>query len=88
MFAAAAMLVAIAFSQNWSIVRDLSWPGPPEEVWEYVYDTGVPLHPVFDGLPPDQRDAAIAEVIAAHRQHDDGRRVQIPAVVVLASAVR
>lgn len=64
------------------------WPGPPEEFWQHFYDIAVPFRPVFDGLETEQRDAAIAEVIAGFSQYYDGERVNVPGAIVIASGCR
>ena len=64
------------------------WPGPPEEFWQHFYDIAVPFRPLFDGLPATERDAAIGEVIETLRAHYDGEHVNIPAAIVVATAVR
>lgn len=64
------------------------WPGPPEEFWQHFYDIAVPFQPLIDGLSPDERDAAIGEVIAGFRGYYDGKHVSIPTSIVLAVARR
>jgi SAM-dependent methyltransferase len=64
------------------------WPGPPAEFWQHFYDIAVPFRPVFDGLPPTERAAAVAEVIAGFSQYDDGTHVTIPTAIVIAVASR
>jgi hypothetical protein len=39
-------------------------PGTPEKFWQHFSDIAVPFLLAFDGLPPQERDAAIGEVIA------------------------
>jgi SAM-dependent methyltransferase len=64
------------------------WPGPPEEFWNHFYDIAVPFQPVFDGLPRDERDDAISEVIAGLAHYYDGEHVNIPTSIVVAVAQR
>lgn len=71
-----------------SPVMDVSWPGSPEEAWQQFYDVAVPLHPVIDGLPADERQRAIDEVIAELRPCYDGMQVHLTAAVVVASGMR
>ncbi len=40
-------------------VVPLAWPGPPEEVWEHLYDIAAPFRPVIDGLRPEDRDFVV-----------------------------
>ena len=63
-----------------------SWPGPPEEVWEYFREITVPFRPLLSSIPPDKAEQVNAEVVAAVRRHYDGKQVNFTADVVLASA--
>jgi ubiquinone/menaquinone biosynthesis C-methylase UbiE len=65
-----------------------SWPGPPEEVWEYFREITVPFRPLLASIPPDKTEQVNAEVIAAVCRHYDGQQVKFTADVVLASAER
>ena len=62
--------------------------GPPEELWQHLYEIAAPFRPVVDGLTPDDRERAIGEVLAGLRRYYDGERTTTPAAVVVASAVR
>ena len=66
----------------------LPWPGPPEELWQHFRDIAAPFRPLIDGLSEAEREAAIGEVLAGLRQFYDGERVNTPASIVVASAVR
>ncbi len=63
-----------------------SWPGPPEEVWDYFREITVPFRPLLSSIPSDKAEQVNAEVIAAVRRHYDGKQVNFTADVVLASA--
>lgn len=63
-----------------------SWPGPPEEVWEYFREITVPFRPLLSSIPPDKTEQVNAEVVAAVSRHYDGKQVNFTADVVLASA--
>jgi ubiquinone/menaquinone biosynthesis C-methylase UbiE len=65
-----------------------AWPGPPEEIWEHVRDLAVPFHPIIYGLEPEVRTQPIGEVVEGYRRYYDGQKVNLPAVIVLASGVR
>jgi ubiquinone/menaquinone biosynthesis C-methylase UbiE len=69
-------------------VIPLSWPGPPEELWQHVYDIAAPFRPVIDGLAPEERVQATSEVLAGLREYYDGGVTNTPAAVVIASATR
>ena len=64
----------------------LPWPGPPEELWQHIYEIAVPLRPLFDGLPADERAAALAESVAGYAKYYDGTTVNVPASIVTVSA--
>lgn len=64
----------------------LPWPGPPDELWQHIYDIAIPLRPLFDGLSGDERAAALAESVAGYAKHYDGRTVNVPASIVTVSA--
>jgi ubiquinone/menaquinone biosynthesis C-methylase UbiE len=63
-----------------------SWPGPPEEVWQYFREITVPFRPLLASIPPDKAEQVNAEVVAAVSRHYDGKQVNFTADVVLASA--
>ncbi|HJT01384.1 MAG TPA: methyltransferase domain-containing protein [Terriglobales bacterium] len=62
-----------------------SWPGPPEQVWEYFREITVPFRPLLSSIPPDKGEQVNAEINAAVRRHYDGKQVNFTADVVLAS---
>ena len=63
-----------------------SWPGPPEEMWEYFREITVPFRPLLSTIPPDKAEQVNSEVVAAVGRHYDGKQVNFTADVVLASA--
>ena len=64
----------------------LPWPGPPDELWQHIYEIAIPLRPLFDGLSGDERAAALAESVAGYAKYYDGRTVNVPASIVTVSA--
>jgi hypothetical protein len=48
----------------------------------------VAFHPIIYGLEPEARKQAIGEVVEGYRRYYDGQKVNLPAVIVLASGVR
>jgi SAM-dependent methyltransferase len=64
----------------------LPWPGPPAELWQHIYDIAIPLRPLFDGLPADERAAALAEAVGGYAKYYDGKTVNVPASIVTVSA--
>jgi hypothetical protein len=45
----------------------------------------IPLRPLFDGLPADERTRAVAESAAGFAKYYDGKRVNVPASIVTVS---
>ena len=70
----AAELTNAGFSavQEQQKVVSCPWPGPPDELWNQVYEMAVPLQPYFDSFDPDERNAAIREVITEFGNYYDG----------------
>jgi SAM-dependent methyltransferase len=64
---------------------DLPWPGPPEELWEHLYQIASPLRYVFDSLSCDDFAEAYAEAIAALRMWWDGTHTTTTVEVVVGS---
>jgi SAM-dependent methyltransferase len=64
----------------------LPWPGPPDELWQHIYDIAIPLRPLFDGLSGDERAAAVSESVAGYTKYFDGTAVNVPASIVTVSA--
>jgi len=62
-----------------------TWPGTPEEVWEWAQAIAVPFRPMLERVPGDQWPQVHAEVHAAVRKYLDGKNVAFGASVVLAS---
>jgi ubiquinone/menaquinone biosynthesis C-methylase UbiE len=63
-----------------------SWPGTPEEVWEYFQEVTIPFRPLIDAIPGGQRARVGAEVLAAIRRYYDGTQVNFTATICLVSA--
>lgn len=62
-----------------------SWPGPPEEVWEYVRTVSVPFRPLLDRVPPGKWPGIENEIRKILRSYYDGSRVNFGADIVFAS---
>ncbi len=63
-----------------------SWPGTPEEVWQYFREVTAPFRSLIASIPPDKTPQVDADVNAAITRYYDGRQVNFTADVVLASA--
>ncbi len=62
-----------------------TWPGSPEEIWEYAQAVSAPFRPLLDRIPEEKRKQIDAEVLASIRKYEDGSRVKFGVTVVLAS---
>jgi ubiquinone/menaquinone biosynthesis C-methylase UbiE len=78
------------FQQMREETRNISWlwPGPPEQGWEAFQELGAPFRKIIESLSPEQKGRVKAEVLTGMRQYYDGKQVNSPAAIVLASAVR
>jgi SAM-dependent methyltransferase len=91
-FAAPGKLVDALTAAGFQGVREerrsivLPWPGPPDELWNHIYEIAIPLRALFDGLPDDERAAARAEAIQGFATYYDGKTVNVPASIVTVSA--
>jgi ubiquinone/menaquinone biosynthesis C-methylase UbiE len=63
-----------------------SWPGTPEEVWDYFQEVTVPFRPLLEAIPSEQRGKVNSEVLRAITPYYDGVQVNFTATVCLASA--
>jgi ubiquinone/menaquinone biosynthesis C-methylase UbiE len=89
--AAGVLAAALADAGFSSIVEQFhvvpwSWPGTPEDVWEYFQEVTVPFRPLIDAIPDGQRARVNADVLAAIRRYYDGTQVHFTATVCLVSA--
>lgn len=62
-----------------------TWPGTPQEVWDYFRQVTAPFRSFLAGIPPEKAEQVDAEVLAAIGRYYDGRQVNFTADVVLAS---
>jgi SAM-dependent methyltransferase len=63
-----------------------SWPGTPEEVWDYFQEVTVPFRSLIDAIPSEKRGKVNAEVLRAMAPYFDGVQVNFTATICLASA--
>jgi SAM-dependent methyltransferase len=64
------------------------WPGTPDNLWEHFQDVAAPFRPIIESLPPNEKAAAISEILDGYRQFYDGHQINMPASIVVASAVK
>jgi ubiquinone/menaquinone biosynthesis C-methylase UbiE len=63
-----------------------TWPGTPEEVWEYFQEVTVPFAPLLRSIPSALRPAVDAEVLRAISNHYDGAQINFTATANLCCA--
>jgi SAM-dependent methyltransferase len=65
-----------------------TWPGSPQEVWEYFKEVTVPFAPLLNSVPAERRTEVDAAVIHAIAQYAEGDEVRFTAKVNITSAVK
>jgi ubiquinone/menaquinone biosynthesis C-methylase UbiE len=65
-----------------------TWPGTPEEVWEYFQDVTVPFAPLLQSIPAERRAEIDAEVLRSIARYYDGASIKFTATVNIAVAVK
>lgn len=65
-----------------------AWPGTVEDFWEYERSVSAPFRPLLERVPADKWKEINAEVHASLRKYVGGERVQLGAVVILASGTK
>jgi len=65
-----------------------TWPGTPQEVWEYFKQVTVPFAPLLKSVPPQRQQEIDAAVINAISQYAEGDEVRFTAKVNITSAVK
>ena len=68
-----------------SVTVPWTWPGTPEEVWEYIQSASTPFQPLLKNVPEQAWEPIRREVLSAIHNYYDGERVAFGATVVLAS---
>jgi SAM-dependent methyltransferase len=64
------------------------WAGPPEEYWEQFSEVAAPFRPLLAQLSPQEKAAATAEILTALKRFWNGRELNMPLEIVIASGAR
>jgi len=62
-----------------------TWPGAPEEVWEYAQSVSTPFRALLERVPPQSWPRIQQQVLEAVEKYSDGQSVKFGATVVLAA---
>ena len=65
-----------------------TWPGTPQEVWQYFKEVTVPFAPLLQAVPAERRAEVDAAVIDAIAKYAEGDEVKFTAKVNITSAVK
>jgi ubiquinone/menaquinone biosynthesis C-methylase UbiE len=65
-----------------------TWPGTPEEVWEYFQDVAIPFIPLLQSIPTERRTKIDAKVLRSIGQYYDGTSIKFTATVNITVAVK
>jgi ubiquinone/menaquinone biosynthesis C-methylase UbiE len=63
-----------------------TWPGKPEDVWEYFQDVAVPFQSAMQAVPADRRHEVDQAVLQAIKQYQVGDEVRFTAHVNITTA--
>jgi ubiquinone/menaquinone biosynthesis C-methylase UbiE len=69
-----------------AVELDWTWPGTPQDVWDYFQGVTVPFKPLLDSIPQARREEVDAAVVKEITRYSDGKSVKFGAQFVLASA--
>jgi hypothetical protein len=65
-----------------------TWPGTPEEVWEYFQEVTVPFAPLLREIPARHRAQVDLEVLRAISRYYNGAEIKFTAVANICCASR
>ena len=65
-----------------------TWPGTPEEVWEYFQEVTVPFAPLVKSIPVASRAEVDSAVLDAISRYYDGREIKFTASANLTCAIK
>jgi ubiquinone/menaquinone biosynthesis C-methylase UbiE len=64
------------------------WDGPPEEAWECFIEISGPFRKLYLTLPATDRESIAREVLQEFKKYYDGKEVNFPARIVVASGTK
>ncbi len=64
------------------------WAGAAEDLWAYMQETTVPFRPLFEAVPPEQRERRDRVVMEALAQYREGDGLALTATFNLTTATR
>ncbi len=67
---------------------DWTWPGTPQEVWDYFQEVTVPFAPLLKSVPQEKRAEVDAAVVQAIGEYYDGSKVNFGAKINLTIATK
>jgi ubiquinone/menaquinone biosynthesis C-methylase UbiE len=70
------------------VTLPFSWPGTPEEVWEYFQSVAVPFAALLQSIPAVGRAEIDRKVLAEIGRYYDGKAVNLTATVNITTAVK
>jgi ubiquinone/menaquinone biosynthesis C-methylase UbiE len=70
------------------VTVDWTWPGPPEEVWQYFQDVAVPFAPLLQSVPKERRTEIDDAVLGEMAKYYDGAAIKFTATVNLTTGVK